>query len=397
MTRHRNQTFQGTICLTLTVAVLAAGCGHHGPPASAGAPAEVATITVTPRSVALTTELPGRTAPFEVAEVRPQVNGILQERLFTEGADVTAGSLLYRIDPAPYQAAYDQALGALAVAEAAVPAARSRSSRLAELAAIHAAGQQDADDAAAALKQAEANVVAGRATVESAKVNLDYTRIQAPITGRIGRSSVTVGALVMGYQPVPLAVIHRLDPIYVDVTQASADLLRLRRTLAEGRLTGAEARGQEVGLILQDGSSYPHRGRLEFRDVAVEPSTGSVTLRMVFPNPDHVLLPGMFVRAVVTEGVDPEGLLVPQQGITRDPRGTPIAWIVNGSGVVERRTLTLGRAIGSDWLVTAGLAAGDRVIVEGRQKVRPGASVTAVPFSSTPASAGPSAPEGAGR
>jgi membrane fusion protein (multidrug efflux system) len=341
---------------------------------------EVAVVTVQPGRVALETELPGRTSAYLVAEIRPQVNGIIQKRLFQEGATVKAGELLYQIDPAPYQAAYDQAEASLRVAEANLPAARSRAERLKGLAEVHAVGQQDCDDASAGLAAAEASVAAARAAVENARINLNYTPIRSPIPGRIGRSAVTPGALVTAYQPVPLAVVQQLDPIYVDVTQSSAELLRLRRALEGGRLAqDQEARGR-VKLILEDGTPYPLEGTLQFRDVTVEPSTGSVTLRMVFPNPEQVLLPGMFVRAVVQEGVNEQALLVPQQGVSRDFKGNPVAWIVNDAGQVEQKALDLDRALGDRWLVAGGLAAGDRVIVEGLQKVRPGASVKAVPF-----------------
>jgi len=343
-------------------------------------PAEVATVTLQPEPLVLTTELPGRTSAFLVAEIRPQVSGIIQERPFTEGAHVEAGGLLYRIDPAPYQAAYDQAAAALAVAEANLPALRSRAERLEGLAAIRAVGEQDVEDARAALRQAEANVAAARAALDGARINLSYTPIRAPISGRIGRSGVTIGALVTAYQPVPLAVIQQLDPIYVDVTQATAELLRMQRAVASGRLSSEQKSGREVSLLLEDGTPYPLKGRLQFRDVTVDPGTGSVTLRMVFPNPDHVLLPGMYVRAIVEEGVDEQGILVPQQGVTRDAKGNAVAWIVNDAGVVEQRMLELDRAVGDRWVVTGGLAAGDRVIVEGLQKVRPGDPVRAVPL-----------------
>ena len=350
-------------------------------PKTAGAPPppKVGTVTLHAQRLVLTTELPGRTSAYLIAEIRPQVNGIIQKRLFQEGAEVKAGDLLYQIDPAPYQAAFDQARAALAMAEANLPAARSRAERLRGLAAIHAVGQQDSDDAAAALATAEANVAAARAASENARINLDYTPIKSPIPGRTGRSSVTVGALVAAYQPVPLAVVQQLDPIYVDVTQSSAELLRLRRALKSGRLTqDGEAQGK-VKLLLEDGTPYPLEGTLKFRDVTVDPSTGSVTLRMVFPNPDHVLLPGMFVRAVVEEGVNEQALLAPQQGVARDFKGNPMAWIVDADGKVAQRPLELDRAIGDQWLVTKGLAPGDQVIVEGLQRVRPGVPVTVVP------------------
>ena len=363
----------------LAVAALTAACGkpQAGPPQG---PAEVGTVTVATEKVVLTTELPGRTSPFLVAEVRPQVNGLIRERAFEEGSDVKAGTLLYQIDPAPYQAAYDQAKAALAMAEAHVPAARSRAERLKGLVAIRAAGQQDADDAAAAALQAEASVAAAKAAVESARVNLSYTPIRAPIPGRTGKSTVTVGALVTAYQPVPLATVQQLDPIYVDVTQSSAELLRLRRGFKSGNLTQNGSSWSKVRLVLEDGTPYTAEGKLKFRDVTVEPTTGSVTLRMVFPNPDHVLLPGMFVRAIVEEGVNPEAILVPQQGVTRDQKGSPYALVVGEDGKVEQRMLTLDRTVGDRWLVSKGLVAGDRVIVEGLQRIRPGADVKAVPF-----------------
>ena len=362
-----------------------------GPPAG---PAEVAIVTIRPERVVLTTELPGRTSAYLVAEIRPQVNGLIESRLFREGANVKAGDLLYQIDPAPYQAAHNQAKSALAtaeadlaVAEANLPAIRSRAERYKELAAIHAVGQQDYDDANAALGQAEATVEARRASVEtnraaleSARINLSYTPIKSPISGRIGISNITVGALATAYQPTPLAVVQQLDPIYVDVVQASAELLRLRRHLESGRLKQNGPIQSKVKLFLEDGTPYPLEGTLQFRDVTVDPTTGSVTLRMVFPNPNQVLLPGMFVRAVVEEGVTEQALLAPQQGVTRDLKGIPIAWVVSKDDKVEQRTLELDRAIGDKWLVTSGLAAGDRVIVEGLQKVRPGDRVRAVPF-----------------
>jgi membrane fusion protein (multidrug efflux system) len=368
-------------------------CKSNSAPPHAG-PAEVAVVTIRPERVVLTTEMPGRTSAYLVAEIRPQVNGLIQNRLFLEGADVKGGDLLYQIDPAPYQAAYNQAKAALDVAEADVvmaeaniPAIRSRAERLKGLAAIHAVGQQDYDDASAALRQAEANlevrktaVKVNRASVESARINLSYTPIKAPISGRIGKSNITVGAMVTAYQPTPMAVIQQLDPIYVDVTQSSADLLRLRRSLESGNLKNGGGSQKKVRLLLEDGVPYSREGTLQFRDVTVDPTTGSVTLRLVFANPKHVLLPGMFVRAVVEEGVKEQALLIPQQGVARDPKGNPIALIVDSDNKVVQRPLELDRALGDKWLVTKGLAPGDRVIVEGIQRVRPGDSVSAVPF-----------------
>ncbi len=367
----------------ITLGLIAAGlsltaCKPQAPPSVP--PPEVGVVTLVPQRLALTMELPGRVSAYLVAEIRPQVNGIIQKRLFQEGAMVRAGDILYQIDPSQYQAAYEQALAALAMAEANLPSARSRAERLQGLAAIHAVGQQDADEASAALAAAEAGAAQARAAVQNAKINLDYTPIQSPIAGRIGRSSVTPGALVAAYQPVPLAVVQQLDPIYVDVTQSSAELLRLRRAVEGGRLAqDPDAKGR-AKLLLEDGTPYGREGTLKFRDVTVEPTTGSVTIRMVFPNPDLVLLPGMFVRAVLEEGVDEQAILVPQQGISRDFKGNPVALTVNDAGQVEQKALELDRALGDRWLIAGGLAAGDRVIVEGLQKVRPGSAVKAVPF-----------------
>jgi membrane fusion protein, multidrug efflux system len=386
------------------------GCSSKVAQGPASLP-EVATITVRPDKVTLTTELPGRTSAFLVAEIRPQVSGLLQERKFQEGANVKKGDILYQIDQAPYQAAYDQANAALqtaeanvataeanvAVAEANMPAIRSRAERLKGLAAIHAVGQQDYDDANAALKQAEANldmrkttVTANRAAVEvsktaleSARINLSYTPIQAPITGRIGKSNITVGAMVTAYQGTPLAVIQQLDPIYVDVIQASTDLLRLRRKLESGNLTDGSGSQRKVKLLLEDGTPYPVEGTLQFRDVTVDPTTSSVTLRLVFANPKQVLLPGMFVRAVIEEGVNEQALLIPQQGVSHDLKGNAVALVVNKENKVEQRALELDRAMGDKWLVTKGLAPGDQVIVEGIEKVRAGVSVKTIEF--TPA------------
>ncbi len=370
---------------------LAVACkkGPSGPPQRG--PVEVAVVTMNPEKVVLTTELPGRTSPYLVAEVRPQVNGLIRERAFEEGADVKAGALLYQIDPAPYQAAYDQAKAALAMAEANVPAARSRAERLKGLVEIRATGRQSYDDAQAALQQAEASVAASKAALESARINLSYTPIRAPIPGRTGKSSVTVGALVTAYQPVPLAVVQQLDPIYVDVTQSSAELLRLRQGLESGRLKRSGESWSRVKLVLEDGTPYPLAGKLKFRDVTVDPTTGSVSIRMVFPNPASTLLPGMFVRAVVEEGVNEASILSPQQGVTRDQKGLPYALVVGKDGKAEQRMLTLDRTIGDRWLVTKGLAAGDRVIVEGLQRIRPGSDVKPVPFAPA-ASPGPAGP-----
>jgi membrane fusion protein (multidrug efflux system) len=355
--------------MILTGALFFAGCkrgpGSGGPP-KMPAP-EVAVITVEARSAAITVELPGRTAPYLVADVRPQVSGIIQKRLFDEGADVKENDVLYQLDPATYQAAYDSAKAALAKAEARLRPLLSRAERYKELTAIKAVSQQDYDDILATCEQARADIEVCKAAVETARINLAYTRVTAPASGRIGRSSVTVGALVTAYQPVALATIQQLDPIYVDVPQSTAELLRLQRRLEGGRLTREGTNGNRVQLILGDGTPYPLKGNLQFRDVSVDPTTGSVILRAVFPNPKGVLLPGMFVRAVVNEGINDRAILVPQQAVSRDTR-------------VEPRRLNLDREIGDQWLVSSGLAPGERVIMEGLQKVRPGVEVRAVPF-----------------
>ena len=385
------------IVLTLCACSCNQRAGNSPPP-----PAEVAVITVQTERVVLSTELPGRTAAYLVAEIRPQVNGLIKSREFREGALVKAGDLLYQIDPAPYEAAYSQARAAvataqadLATAEANVPALRLRAERYSGLVGIHAVGEQDHDDAKAALHQAEAIVEArkalveaSRAALESSRINLSYTPIKAPISGHIGKSNITVGALAAAYQPNALAVVQQLDPIYVDVVQSNTDLLRLRTSLESGRVTRNGALQNKVKLLLEDGTAYPIAGTLQFRDVTVDPTTGTVTLRMLFSNPKEILLPGVFVRAVVEEGVREQAILVPQESVTRDPKGTPIAWVVDKDNKVERRTLELERAIGNKWLVTKGLAVGDRLIVEGAAKVRVGAPVRPVPFTGTPGASG---------
>ena len=365
----------------LGVGCMLAGCGNRE--RAGGAPnaaPEVAVVAMEPERITITTELAGRASALLIAEVRPQVSGILQKRLFEEGEDVEAGDVLYQIDPAMYEAAHSSAKATLARAEANLKAIRLRAERYKELVEIKAVSVQDYDDITAALQQAEAEVEAGKAAVESARLNLAYTRITAPISGRIGRSSVTIGALATAYQPIPFATIQQLDPVYVDVPQSSANLLRLKERIASGNLKNGGLDQAKVRLILENGNPYPLEGVLKFSDVTVDPSTGSFILRMVFPNPDHVLLPGMFVRAVIEEGVIEQALLVPQQGVARDPKGNPYALIVDAEGNVEQRMLTIDRAEGSQWLVMGGLNPGDQVIVEGVQKVRPGAPAKAVPF-----------------
>ena len=340
----------------------------------------MAVITVAPQSIELTTELPGRTSPYRIAEIRPQVSGLIQKRLFVEGSEVKAGQVLYQIDPAPFEAALANAEAALGRAEANLPAVQARAERFKALLADKAVSRQAYDDAAAALKQAQADIEFYKAAVQSARINLGYTKITSPISGRIGKSSVTEGAIVTAYQPAPLASVQQLDPIYVDVPQSTTELLRLQRRLEQGRLSGAAANQNKVRLILEDGTEYPLEGTLQFRDVTVDPTTATVILRMIFPNPKRVLLPGMFVRARVKEGVRPQAILVPQPAVQRTPKGIPFELVVDANGVVQERVLTLDRAIGDQWLVSSGLAAGDRVIVEGLQRVRPGMPVKAVPL-----------------
>jgi len=411
------------VLMVLSGGLLLAGCdrGQKPPPRRHVIP-EVSVVTVKTQKVVLTTELPGRTTPFRIAEIRPQVSGLILKRLFREGSDVKAGQILYQIDPAPFQAALDSAKANLDVARKTADRARAAlTAGIANVARLQAtlklaltnrqrfeeafksrsvsANQRDqavtnANVAKATLRSAEAKVESDRAAIASAgaaiqqaeaavktaRINLGYTKVTAPISGRIGRSSVTEGAIVTAYQPTPLATIQQLDPIYVDVPQSTTELLRLKRSLKNGRLNHDGKNRNKVKLILEDGTTYPLKGTLQFSDVTVDPTTGSVILRMVFPNPKRVLLPGMFVRAVVKEGVDEQAILVPQQGVARDRKGNPFSLIVDTRGKVRARMLTLGRAIGDKWLVSSGLAPGDRVIVEGLQMVRPGMAVKVVPF-----------------
>ncbi len=374
----------------LFTALLMSGCdrqeGAGAPPQAP--PPEVAVLAIAPQSLVLTTELSGRTAPHRVAEVRPQVGGIVEKRLFTEGAYVKAGQPLYQIDAASYRATYASAQAALSRAEANLTPLQLKEERFRDLVTSNAVSQQDYDDVAAALKQAEAEVEGARAAAESARINFDYTTVKAPISGRIGRSSVTTGALVKAEQDQALATIQQLDPIYVDVTQSSSDLLRLKRSLASGLLKSDGAQQAEARLILEDGTPYADAGTLKFSEVTVDPSTGSVTLRTLFPNPQQLLLPGMFARVVLDEGVNEQALLVPQRGVSRNPAGEALVMVVGAEEKVESRVIKVARTIGENWLVEDGLQPGDRVILEGLQRVRPGMVVKAVPFEA-PAAAQP--------
>jgi len=360
------------------MAVLTA-CGK--PPMAQGAAPQVtpkvSTVVVQPKPVVLTTELPGRTSAVLVADVRPQVTGILQSRKFVEGSAVKKGDLLYQIDPAVYQATVDSAQAALAKAQANQHTTRLKAERYRELKAINAVSQQDADDADAALLQANAEVASARAALETARIDLAYTRVISPITGRIGKSSVTPGALVTANQSNSLATVQQLDPMYVDVTQSSNAVMQLKRAIAQGQLGDATAK---VKLVFDDGTTYPIEGKLQFSDVTVDANTGSVTLRAEFPNPTGELLPNLYVRAIIEEGTMSQALLVPQQAVSRDATGKPRAYVVGSDGKVQQRELLTERAIGNQWLVTGGLQAGDVLVVSGQQKVQPGALVEATPY-----------------
>ncbi len=384
---------------------------------------EVSIYTIKSERVEITSELPGRTSAYLIAEVRPQVSGIIQKRFFNEGSDVKAGDILYQIDPAPFQTAYENALANLNVArkaadrakasleaslanklrqQATVELTRANRKRFEELALEGAVSQSEKDQAVTEAQVAEATLKAieaqiksdqeavgvaeaaikqAEAALESARINLGYTRIIAPIGGRIGKSNVSVGALVTAHQSFPLTTIQKLDPIYVDATQSSTNLLRLKKNIEAGRIKGRNPNQAKVRLILEDGSLYPFEGVLKFKDVTVDPSTGSFILRMVFPNPKYILLPGMYVRAIVQEGIVENAILIPQEAVLRDFKGNPAVFIIDNQGKVEQRPIILDRAIGNKWLISQGLSVGDRVIIEGIQKVRPGMPVKALPSS----------------
>lgn len=350
------------------------------PIAAAPAPVEVGVVTLSAVDVPLQVELPGRTSAYRKAEVRPQVSGIIQKRLFVEGAEIKAGTPLYQIDPATYQAALNSAQAELARADANLAAAKAKEARYKNLNSMKAISQQDYDDALANFGQTKANVAAAKAAVETAQINLKYTKVLAPIDGVISKSSVTEGALVNAGQADVLASILQLDPIYVDVSQSAEELLQLRREMLKGDVAKTES--AKVRLLLDDGSVYEHEGSLQFTEVGVNESTGTVVLRAQFPNPDRLLLPGMFVRTQLDEGVRTNSLLAPQRGITRDRTGNATAMVINKEGIVELRQLKTGRAVGDQWLVLEGLAVGDQVIVEGLQKVKQGAPAKAAAASS---------------
>ncbi|ATF47681.1 efflux transporter periplasmic adaptor subunit [Citrobacter werkmanii] len=357
-------------------AALLAGCNDQGETQAHPTEPQVTVHVVEAAPLAVTTELPGRTNAFRIAEVRPQVSGIVLKRNFTEGSDVEAGQSLYQIDPATYQADYDSAKGELAKNEAAAAIAHLTVKRYVPLVGTKYISQQEYDQAIADARQADASVIAAKAAVESARINLAYTKVTSPISGRIGKSSVTEGALVTNGQATALATVQQLDPIYVDVTQSSNDFMRLKQSIAQGSLH-KDNTSSTVELVMENGQSYPLKGTLQFSDVTVDESTGSITLRAVFPNPQHTLLPGMFVRARVDEGVQPNAILVPQQGVTRTPRGDATVMVVNDKSQAEIRPVVAVQAIGDKWLISEGLQSGDKVIVSGLQKARPGVQVKA--------------------
>lgn len=416
--------FKPMIGAALLASPLFSGCDQQQKAAPPATP-EVAVVTVQPEKVVLTTELPGRTSGYMVSEIRPQVSGLILKRLFTEGADVKAGQTLYQIDPAPFQAALDSATANLTATQKAADRARAalaasvanvarqqatlalaktNRQRFEDLFAEKAVAASERDQAAtdmdvaqatlraaeaqvesdrAAIAAAEAAVKQAEAAVQTSQINLGYTKITAPISGRIGRSSVTEGATVTAYQPLALATIQQLDPIYVDVPQSTVALNRLKRSLEAGRLHRNGSDQQAVKLMQEDGTAYSEKGTLKFRDVTVDPTTGSVILRIEVPNPQGFLLPGMFIRAIVEEGVNEHAILAPQQAVSRDFKGNPNALVVDAENKVQQRSLVTDRAIGDKWLITSGLAQGDRVIVEGLQKVRPGATVKVVESAGT--------------
>lgn len=368
---------------TPAIAVLAAlvltACSDVAPQAQAQPPAPRPVVTVvetTARPVPLVSELPGRTAAHLVAELRPQVNGIIEKQLFREGSEVKAGQALYQIDAASYAATLKSAQAGLARAEAALGSAQLKARRYADLVEIEGVSRQANDEAQASLQQARADVATAQAAVEQARIDLDFTRVRSPISGRIGRSAVTAGALVTANQAAALATVRQLDPIYVDLTQSVSELTALKRRAARGELRQGDAT-VPLALQLEDGSDYPHPGRLAFSEVSVDEGTGTVTLRAEFPNPDGDLLPGMYVRARLTQGESANAILLPHAAVGRDARGRAIAMVVGADGVVEARPVTADRSLGDQWVITAGLAAGERVVVEGLQKIRAGVAVEA--------------------
>lgn len=361
--------------LMLSGSFLLTGCDNNKSEQAAQQPPAVGVVTLKTEPLKISTELPGRTSAYRVAEVRPQVSGIILKRNFVEGSDVKAGQSLYQIDPATYQAAYDSAKGDLTQAQANAHIAQLTVKRYKPLLGTKYISQQDYDTAVATAAQNDAAVQVAKANVETARINLAYTKVTSPISGRIGKSSVTEGALVQNAQTTALATVQQLDPMYVDVTQSSEDFMRLRSELESGQLKQNDGKAN-VTLLMQNGNSYPQTGTLEFSDVTVDETTGSITLRAIVPNPNHALLPGMFVRARLDEGTNPNALLVPQQAVARTPTGQATVMVVGADNKVEARQVTTSQAIGDKWLVTDGVKAGERVISTGLQRAKPGAQVT---------------------
>lgn len=388
---HINRFFFNLIGLVALLAL--AACGKKQAPPSPPV-TEVGIVTLEPQTVPVTIDVPGRTSAWQIAEVRARVNGIVLKREFKEGSEVKAGQRLYKIDSAPYKAQFESSQAALAKAHASLNAVAAKAERYKPLIAAHAISQQEYDNALAEHGQAMADVGVAKAALEVARINLGYTEVSSPIAGWIGKSYVTPGAYVQASQATLLATVQQIDPIYVDVTQSSSDVLRLRREMADGQLQMTGRNEVKVDLVLEDGSAYPFQGKLQFSDIAVEPGTGTITLRALFPNPKKALLPGMFVRARIQEGVNHRALVVPQVGVTHDARGRPTALIVDQDNKVALRVLTTMRAADDNWLVASGLNAGDRVIVQGLQKVQPGMTVKPVttqvlPTLTAEAAAGP--------
>ncbi|MCX6986126.1 MAG: efflux RND transporter periplasmic adaptor subunit [Lentisphaerae bacterium] len=375
----KNKINSIVISCIVALAVFPAGCGRRGA-VPAMPPPEVSIITVKTEKIVLTTELPGRTTAYLVAEVRPQVGGIVQKRLFEEGTEVKEGDILYQIDPSLYQATYDRAKAELGKAEAKIIPLKNKYERHKVLIESKAISQQDFDNTVSDFNTGVAEIQVCKAAVDTARINLEYTKVVAPISGRIGKSHVTVGALVTANHLFPLSTIQQLDPIYVDVTQSSANFLRLKRSVLQGLVKSNNVKGAKVKLSYEDGSPYPLDGEMQFSDVSVDQSTGSYTLRIVFPNPDSALLPGMYVRAMVEEGIIEDAILVPHQAVTRNMRGEPAVFIADSADKVEIRKLSVDRSIGDNWLIKEGLRPGDRVIIEGVQMIRPGVQVKVIPF-----------------
>lgn len=378
--RHagRRSSTAARLALSLMLVAVLGACSRSGDQPKPAAQSEVGYVVLKTQRQSLTTELPGRTTAYLAADIRPQVGGIIQKRLFKEGSLVKAGQPLYQIDPASYQAAYDSAKASLLKAQATLASSRLKADRYAELNKIDAVARQDNDDAQSTLRQNQADVEVQKAAVQTAAINLQYTRILSPISGRIEKSSVTPGALVTASQTTALTTVQQIDPIYVDVTQSTVDLLRLRRELASGQISKSGANAAQVKILLEDGSTYDHPGKLEFTGLSVDTGTGMITLRAVVPNPDGVLLPGAYVRAVLEEGVDEHALLVPQKAISRDQTGAATALVVGSDGKVQQRVVTVARAVGNNWWISKGLQEGDKLIVDGLQKVRAGDTPRAI-------------------